>query len=197
MTTAAVIWLPAGDPNREKISRDIATYDGVLKAARDKWDDWAVTWGSWLGGVDPKQVQGAIEANAKRGEWWKARGAALAAGHPLDLDDDPARVKLDTLELWIAFGNTLIRELESAAQLRASAGLDNAIIHTTKETVTTVGEGVGELAVTVNEVGTSLWSWRKPFVWVGLAVGAVILLVNVGAITALTKAKKQIKALVK
>lgn len=190
----------SADPRTvSKVAADIATYNAVLEEARDEWDDWAVDLGGYLGGADPKTVRANIETNAKRAEVWKARGAALSAGHPLDVDGDPTNdaVKLDNIDLWTDMGNVLLSELQIAAHLRSSVGLDNATWYTTKKTAETVGEGVAELAETAADVGGAVFSWRKPLVWFALAVGSLILLVNVGALSALGKLKRQGKALLR
>lgn len=194
MTTLNAESFGARSPHAAKISKDIATYNGVLKAARDQWDDWSVQLGSWFGGTDGKAVRGAIETNAKRAEQWKARGAALSAGRPLDLDDGD-RVKLDTIELWVSMGNTLLKELQAAAQLRSEVGLDNAVADTTKKTVTTIGEGAADLAQTANEVGSTLFSWRKPLLWLLILGGGAIVAVNVGGLAFLLKLKQGIRKL--
>lgn len=178
---------------RRKIDTDVATYNARLDEARDKWASPFVNLGGWFGGTDGKSVKGAIEANAERSKRWKARGAALAGGKPLDIDDGD-RVKLDTMALWVDMGNVLIRELEHDAELRAGAGLDNAVVDTAKHTVETVATGVADLAQTANDVGSALFSWRKPLLWIAVIVVGFLVLVNAGVIVGIVRGVKQLKA---
>lgn len=153
---------------KEQVEKGIATFDGSLARAREKWSGPMVWMNSFVGGIDPKMVIGAIDAIGERGQRWKERGGSLAAGSPMQLGGYQDRaLHPDNIVIWTDLGNELIRELEQTADDAQNASLDAAVVETASTTSATVTEAITTTATDLNTIGAKLWSYRK---WILIAL---------------------------
>jgi hypothetical protein len=149
---------------REDISANESNMDTAVSTAIGNWSGTAVYANSFLGGVDPAQVIGAINnINGVAVAKWKARGEAFV--------QNPGTADQGALTKWVNDGNGLQKQIYSIADMSSESSIVSMVATVTSQTAATVAAPVVNLA----KAGAQAWMFFGDYtLWVAGGVGLLL-----------------------